>query len=120
MQRENIRPSSGSCLAIPPIAVLMFFFARCRARSVAEPARQFSTERVNLLLRLGRTLDVAKLFRLFQPFAKFAQPRLVCRLGLLVQQLAGVAQSTDVNSRGLQFLWIRRQSGRRRLRLVAR
>jgi hypothetical protein len=90
------------------------------AATQADPARQFSTERVDFFLHLGRTLDLAKLLRLLQLFAKFAQPRLVCRLGLLVQQLAGVAQSANLNSRGLQFFWIRRQSGRRQLRLVVR
>ena len=80
----------------------------CRARSEADAAlpiastesdgaRELPRQRIDLLFRLLSALDVSPLLGFFQFFAQIGKPAPVGDLGLLVEHLARVTQTADMD-----------------------
>ena len=62
------------------------------------------------LFRLLSTLDVSRLLGFFQSFAPLRKPPPVCDLGLLVEHLARITQTADMDSRLFEILIPARQA----------
>src|SRR6202023_50709 len=67
-------------------------------------------QRIDLLFRLLRALDVSRFFGFFQFFAQIRKPPPVGGLGLLVEHLARVAQAANMNACLFEILIPARQT----------
>src|SRR5260370_39637960 len=78
--------------------------------SDSDRARELPGQRIDLLFRLLGVLDVSRFLGFFQFFAQIGKPVPISRLGLIVEHLARVTETADVDSRLLQIVIATRQS----------
>jgi hypothetical protein len=120
MRREKKSPNVTSLCVILSSTDLIVLPILCRARSEADIARRLhppspTRERAprlarRSLFRLLSTLDVSRLLGFFQSFAPLRKPPPVCDLGLLVEHLARITQTADMDSRLFEILIPARQA----------
>src|SRR6266851_4874275 len=120
MHRAKKSPNRASLCAILSSTDLIVLLMLCRARSEADTARrlrppsprarELSGQRVDLLFRLLGTLDLSQLLGFVQLFAQVGKPPPVGDLGLLVEHLARITQTADMDPRSFEILGSARQT----------
>ena len=75
-------------------------------------AREFRSQRIDLLLRPLGTFYISCRLRFFQIFVQLGEPAPVSDLGLIVEHLARVAETADMNACLCEFLIGPRQACR--------
>ena len=86
--------------------------ARRFSSAESDGAREFPRQCVDLLFRLLGALDLSELLRLFQFFSQLRKPLPVGDLGLLVEHLARVTQTSDMDPSLFEILIPARQTMR--------
>src|SRR5580658_876003 len=81
-------------------------------------AREFRGECTDLLLRLLGAIDVAGCLGLFQFYAQLQEPTPVSYFGVLIEHLARVTQTRDLNARLVEVVIHPRQAMRGAIRLA--
>ena len=121
MQREKISPSRASLCAILSTTDLIVLVMLCRARSEADAARRLrppsptARESSEVSASISCSACSARstfpsFLGLFQFFAQLGEPAPVSDFGLLVEHLARVAQTGDMDSGLFEILFPTRQA----------
>ena len=121
MHREKISPSAASLCAILSSTDLIVLVMLCRARSEADAARRLRppspTARESSLVSASISCSACSarstfpsFLGFFQFFAQLGKPAPVSGLGLLVEHLARVTQTADMDARLFEILIPPRQA----------
>jgi len=79
----------------------------------SDRARQFLGQRNDLLLRLLSARDVAKRLGVFKFLAQLGKPAPISSLGVIIEHLARIAESGDLDPGLLEIFFTPRQTLRR-------